>query len=73
MNECDAMTKIIEMMISEVSNKDYKDKLVIMRDKIKDKKHLEELSHPRHLSIVFFGINIFPFSKNDYIEMAKLL
>ena len=33
MNECDAMTKIIEMMISEVSNKDYKDKLVTMRDK----------------------------------------
>lgn len=73
MNDAEVMTKIIEWMISEVSNIEYIQKLNIMVEKLVGQKHIDEFNHPRHLSIVMFGINLFPYKIEDYREMAELI
>lgn len=41
--------------------------------KIVGQKYIDEFNHPRHLSIVMFGINLFPYKIEDYREMAELI
>lgn len=73
MNDAEVMSKIISWMISEVSNAEYIQKLNIMLEKIGGKKYIDEFNHPRHLSIVMFGVNLFPYRIEDYRKMAELI
>lgn len=73
MSDAEVMSKIIKWMISEVSNTEYIQKLNIMLEKIAGRKYIDEFNHPRHLSIVMFGINLFPYKIEDYREMAELI
>ena len=72
-SDSEVMTKIIKWMISEVKNKDYIQKLNLIIEGIEGKKFIEETKHPRHLSLVMFGTNLFPFKIEEYREMAKLI
>jgi len=69
----DAFTIIIKYLISEATNKEYIEKLNIILKGIENKTHVEEFSHPRHVSLVLFGQNLFPFTDNIYIEMGELI
>jgi len=73
MSDAEVMSKIIKWMISEVSNTEYIQKLNIMLEKIVGQKYIDEFNHPRHLSIVMFGINLFPYRIEDYREMVELI
>ncbi len=66
-------SKIIKWMISESTNKIYIQKLNEILQGIEGKKFIEETKHPRHLSLVMFGTNLFPFKIEEYREMAKLI
>lgn len=66
-------SKIIKWMISESTNKVYIQQLNEILQGIENKKHIEEFKHPRHLSLVMFGTNLFPFKIEEYREMAKLI
>lgn len=73
MNLNDAFSIVIRYMISQVKSKELADKLNIILNGIKDKKHVEEECHPRFQSLILFGKNLFPFSDSQYIEMAELI
>jgi hypothetical protein len=62
---------VIRKMISDATNNYYILVLENILKEIEGKKHIEEMSHPRHLSIVELGINIFPFSDDSYVEIAN--
>lgn len=66
-------SKIIKWMISESNNKIYIQQLNEILQGIENKKNIEEFKHPRHLSLVMFGTNLFPFKIEEYREMAKLI
>ena len=69
MNDAEVMSIIIRWMISEVKNQDYIQKLNIILKGIEGKIFIEEEQSPRFQSIVLFGVNIFPFTINQYREM----
>lgn len=73
MNLNDAFSIVIDYMISQVKNKELVDKLNIILNGLKDKKHVEEELHPRFQSLVLFGTNLFPFSDNDYVKIAEFI
>lgn len=73
MNDNEVMSKIILWMISEATNSEYIEKLKIILSGIENKKHLEEKLHPRYMSIVLLGTNLFPFKIEEYREMVKIL
>lgn len=72
-NDNEIYSKIIKWMISESTNKVYIQQLNEMLQGIEGKKHIEEFKHPRHLSLVMFGVNLFPYRIEDYREMAELI
>ena len=59
--------------VSTKIDKDYIHKLNIMLEKLVGQKYINEFNHPRHLSLVMFGINLFPYKIEDYREMAELI
>lgn len=69
MNDNEVMSIIIKWMISEVKNQDYIQKLDTILKGIEGKSFIEEEQNPRFQSIVLFGVNIFPFTINQYREM----
>ena len=73
MNLNDAFVLVIEFMISECTNKDVIEKFQTIINGIKNKKHVEEISHPRYCSVVLFGQNLFPFTDSEYIGIGKYL
>ena len=73
MNDCEVMTLIVEYLLQDASNPEFKRKLNIILDGLRGRKHIEEERHPRYQSILLFGFNIFPFSIEHYRDMASLL
>jgi len=71
--DSETYSKIIKWMISESTNKVYIQQLNEILQGIENKKYIEEFKHPRHLSLVMFGTNLFPFKIEEYREMAKLI
>lgn len=71
--ENEVYSKILKWMISESTNKIYIQKLNEILQGIEGKNFIEETKHPRHLSLVMFGTNLFPFKIEEYREMAKLI
>jgi len=71
--DSETYSKIIKWMISESNNKVYIQQLNEILQGIENKKYIEEFKHPRHLSLVMFGTNLFPFKIEEYREMAKLI
>jgi hypothetical protein len=64
---------IIKWMISESTNPTYIQKLNEILQGIENKNFIEEFKHPRHLSLVMFGTNLFPYRIEQYREMAELI
>jgi hypothetical protein len=63
-----------------MTTKNYIDKIPTISEKlniilkgVENKPHVEEFSHPRHVSLVIFGQNLFPFNDNLYVDMAELI
>ena len=73
MNLNNAFSIVIKYMISQVKNKEVVDKLNIILEGLKDKKHVEEECHPKFQSFILFGTSIFPLSDRQYIEMAEFI
>lgn len=73
MNDPQVMVKIIKWMISEASNKDYIEILETMLLGVENKTHIEEEKHPRYLSIVLLGTNLFPLKMQEYRRIAEIL
>lgn len=71
MNDNQAFTIVLEYLLQDVSNKEYREKLNSILMGIKDFKTIEEVKHPRYQSILLFGTNIFPFSNTEYRKMAE--
>jgi len=71
MNISEAFTIVIRYLLEQTTNFEmiefYKDILL----GIGCGEHVEQACHPSHKSILKFGTNIFPFSDNKYIEIAK--
>jgi hypothetical protein len=66
LNDNQIMEIIIDHMISQVSNKEYIEKLNIILDGIKGKSRIDEIYEPRYQSIILFGFNIFIFKMKEY-------
>ena len=73
MNLNEAFSLVIDFMIFECTNKEIIERLKTILNGIKDKKNVEEFNHPRHVSLVIFGQNLFPFSDMEYIQIGELL
>jgi hypothetical protein len=73
MNANEAMEIVLNWMIGQARNADYISKLKVILRGIQGKKHIEEENHPRYMSIVFWGYNIFPYTMQEYIMMAEEL
>lgn len=69
----EAFEIVISFLISEAKNEEYIKKLNIILNGIKDKKHIEQERHPKFMSILLFGHNIFPYKNENYIQMAEYI
>ena len=72
MNINEAFTIVVEYLLKDSTNAEFKSFLEDVLEKLKTK-GFDQDSNPRHMSIVKFGYNIFQFSDSDYISMAKYI
>lgn len=72
MEESAAFIAILRKLLGEIELKEMQD---FFNDCIAglEGKALTQESDPRHKSIIKFGFNLFPFTNEQYIEMAKLI
>jgi hypothetical protein len=69
----EVMTIVLEYLLRDASNETYKEKLNIILEGIRGKKHIEEQKSPRYQSILLFGFNIFTFSIAQYRAMVEVI
>ncbi len=69
----DAFCIILDYLIKEASNKEFIEKLNIIKKGIEGFKHVEQERHPKFMSILLFGSNMFPFPDSAYISMAEII
>jgi len=69
----DAFEIVIKYLISEANNEEFIKKLNIILKGIQGKKYIDQDVDPRHMSILLFGSNIFPYKNSDYVDMALLI
>ena len=72
MNIREAFTVVVEYLLKDSTNAEFREFLEDVFENLKSRGFDQE-SSPRHMSIVKFGYNIFQFSDNDYIEMARYI
>lgn len=74
MNNNEVYCTIIDWMLEDASNEQYKNALKIIKSRIEGKKHIEQLDHPKNVCIELFGWNcLFPFSDSEYLRMAEII
>lgn len=72
MNIVEAFAIVVEYLLKDSTNAEFKNFLEDVLEKLKTK-GFDQDSNPRHMSIVKFGYNIFPLTDNEYIEIAKYI
>ena len=72
MNIVEAFAIVVEYLLKDSTNAEFREFLEDVFENLKSRGFDQE-SSPRHMSIVKFGYNIFQFSDNDYIEMARYI
>ena len=73
LNDNEVMTIILEYLLRDASNREFRKKLNIILEGIRSKKHIEERLSPRYQSILLFGINIFTFTIEQYRSMVETI
>ena len=72
MNIVEAFVIVVEYLLKDSTNAEFRKFLEDVLESLKCRGFDQE-SSPRHMSIVKFGYNIFQFSDNDYIKMARYI
>ena len=72
MNIVEAFTIVVEYLLKDSTNAEFKKFLEDVLESLKNRGFDQE-SGPRHMSIVKFGYNIFPLTDNQYIEIARYI